>query len=221
MPILVMLISIYSAIRFCGITFSYTAIAVLLNYSAYPRPITTNVSDTALFFSTSVAAPHCRLCKRHRAEHRQFGAVLWSGPGRSGTSVDSIHSQRRAPLTRRVCTDLVDERPRAPLWLSSRIPNLQRYVPARGRAQLLHKIARFYVFAAFSFFRSFISRDIPSFLLKRGATVQTRNIYVHHTPCFIISFFSMYITSPTSSSLLFSSCFVHEPCTTARNGTVT
>ena len=34
--ILVELMYICSAIRFCGITFSYTAIAVLLNYSAYP-----------------------------------------------------------------------------------------------------------------------------------------------------------------------------------------
>ena len=124
-----------SAVRFCAITFSYTAIAVLLNYSECS---TTLLAIPATDSVRSVSSACCWLRQRHRPKYRQSRSVLWSRPWRHGEL--RIVLCPGVPLTRARLPVVVRERPRQSFRISSRLPHLQRDVWPRRGAQLLHPV---------------------------------------------------------------------------------
>jgi hypothetical protein len=80
------LLAVSTAIRFCGITFGYTAINILLNYSEWQDP-TVEVKPR-LMAVCSVSAASRWHCKWGSAEHRITDALLWADRGRRAVVVE-------------------------------------------------------------------------------------------------------------------------------------
>lgn len=68
----------YRALRYAGITFAYTAVAILLNYSEEDL---NKFRIKILIIVISVASSSSWLCERHRTEHCELRPIRRAGVG--------------------------------------------------------------------------------------------------------------------------------------------